>query len=413
MPTTNMPPTLFTEEGAIYPQPDELLAGACADIQAAFNNQLYLDSTDSASLVTPQGQLASTLTAVRLEKDSTLNYFSSMFDPNTCQGIWQDGMGAFFYNMKRLPALPTLVDVICTGLAGITIPAGAQVSDAEGNIYESSNAGLIDSSGTVVIQFANTVTGPIGCPIGAIDTIYNARGVIGWDSVVNLQAGLQGQNVETPQAFEARRQLSLGIYGHSQVSSMVGNVYRTVPNINMVFGAENDTDAPLVVLGVTLQAHSVYIAALGGADYDVAYAVFLKKSAGSAYNGNTIVVVYDTDGYNTPYPPTTVKFERPSAMPIFFSVEAIDDPALPADRDARIKAAIQAQFNGLNGAARAVIGSKINAGLYYAPVQAALPAVVLNSIHVGDTAAPTTSSVQVNADKYPSLDAANITINWV
>lgn len=410
--TTNMPPTVFSDAGVTFQQPDALLNGACLDIQAAFNNQLNLDATVSSTLVTPQGQLASTQTAVRLEKDANVAFIANQFNPATCSGIWQDGMGKFFYNMQRLPALPTIVSVTCTGLSGVIIPVGAVVSDVSGNLYTSTQAETIGIGGTVDIDFACTVTGAVSCPAGAITGIYNNGGAIGWDSVTNATDGALGQDVETPQAFEERRQLSIGIYGHSMVSSIVGNVYRTVPNIAMVYAMDNDTDAPVTTLGVTLSAHSVYVAAVGGTDLDVATAIFNKKSGGCAYVGNTSVTVQDTDGYDTPYPSKVVKFTRPSALPVYFAVDAVNDPRLPADRDTLVKNAIIAQFEGTNGATRAKIASLIQAGKYFAPVQAAIPSIVINSLFVGSSASPITPSLQVNADKYPTLTAANIEITW-
>jgi len=180
----------------------------------------------------------------------------------------------------------------------------------------------------------------------------------------------------------------------------------------MVYAMDNDTDASVTTLGVTLSAHSVYVAAVGGTDLDVATAIFNKKSGGCAYVGNTSVTVQDTDGYDTPYPSKVVKFTRPSALPVYFAVDAVNDPRLPADRDARVKNAIIAQFEGTNGATRTKIASLIQAGKYFAPVQADIPSIVINSLFVGSSASPVTPSLQVNADKYPTLTAANIEITW-
>jgi len=197
------------------------------------------------------------------------------------------------------------------------------------------------------------------------------------------------------------------------VSSIVGNIYRTVDGIEMVYAMDNDTDAPVTVLGVTMPAHSVYVSAVGGTDLDVATAIFNKKSGGCAYDGNTSVTVQDTDSYNTPYPATTVKFTRPDPLPVYFAIEAIDDSTLPATRDQLIKNAVLAQFSGTNGSAKAQTGSLIHAGRYYAPIQAAIPDIVINSLFVGSTASPTTPSLQINADEYPTLNTANIAITWV
>ena len=411
--STNMPPIVFSEAGAIFPEPDAVLAGACLDIQAAFNNLLYLDPDDSASLVTPQGQFAQTLTAARLEKDSDVNFMSSQFNPATCAGIWQDGMGALFYGMKRIQAASTKVDCVCVGVVGLTIPAGVSVSDTAGNIYVSKNAGIIGAGGNITIQFDNVETGPISASANSVTTIYNSLGIVGWDTVNNPAAGVDGQDVETPQAFEARRQLSLAQYGHSQLSSIVANIYLKAPGVTMVFAAENDTGSPLAILSYTLAAHSILLTVLGGVDADVARAIWEKKSAGAAYNGNTPVIVQDTDGYGTPYPSTTVKFERPAATNVYFKVTAVNSASLPANKETLIKDAIIARFVGSSGSAREVIGSLVSAGNYYAPVLAAIPGIIVNVINVGAAASPTGSSLQIGAAFYPTIQASNIAIVWV
>ena len=410
--TTAMPPVVFTADGVTYPTAQELKTGAYLDIQSAFGNELNLDPNDISTDVTPQGQIGVTMTAVRLEKDANVAFMANMFNPNTSMGIWQDGFGLFFYGQERLPALPTIVNVECTGLVGITIPAGAQVQDTTANIYQSTQGGIVGASGKVVIPFANIATGVIPCNAGTVTTIYNNKGVIGWDSVTNPADGIVGTDVETQQAFEARRQLSIGYYGHSQVSSIVGNVYK-VDGVQMVWGAENDTGSQKTINGVSLVAHSIYISAVGGTDDAVARAIFDKKSCGSAYNGNTTVVVQESDGYHTPYPTTEVKFTRPYNLRVYFAVEAVDDVVLPPNRDSQIRAAIMAQFHGANGAAKATIGGVIHAGKYYCPIQTAVPNIVVNTIAVGDTASPISSSLVVDGDKVPTLNENDIEITWV
>jgi hypothetical protein len=74
------------------------------------------------------------------------------------------------------------------------------------------------------------------------------------------------------------------------------------------------------------------VAAVGGADADVARALWSKKSPGCGYNGNTTVIVQDTNPlYNPPYPSYTVQFERPTFVTVTFIVTISVNQNIPAN----------------------------------------------------------------------------------
>lgn len=171
--------------------------------------------------------------------------------------------------------------------------------------------------------------------------------------------------------------------------------------------------APAVAVGVTnypMAPHSVYVAVVGGIDADIASAIWRKKDLGCDYNGNTSVIVKDASGYNFPQPTYTVKFQRPAALPVKYEVNIVNDPTLPSNIVALVKAAIIARFNGADGTSRERIGSSIFASRYYAPVSAVAANVAVVSILIG-TATPTLTKVDIGIDQSPTLTAADITVN--
>lgn len=195
--TTNVPKITFTPAGPSTPAESDILAGIQADQQAAFGGNL------NPALTTPQGQLASSQTAILGDVNDALLYLTNMMDPAFSQGRWQDGIGRFYF-LTRKPAQATTVTATCTGTPGTVLPAGAQAQDDDGNRYLSTEAATIGVGGTVDVPFACTVTGPIGCPIGFLGTIYQS--VPGWLSLTNAAAGVEGVDVESRADFEARRQ---------------------------------------------------------------------------------------------------------------------------------------------------------------------------------------------------------------
>jgi hypothetical protein len=161
-----------------------------------------------------------------------------------------------------------------------------------------------------------------------------------------------------------------------------------------------------------LLPHSVYVAAVGGADADVAAAIWRKKDVGCDYNGNTSVTVTDESGYNYPQPTYVVKFERPAALPVKFAVQLVNDVSLPSNIVALVKAAIIARFNGTDGTTRERIGSLILASRYYGAVVGVAANVSLISVLIG-TVTATLSQVSVGIDQKPTLSESDIAVTLV
>lgn len=287
--TTNVPQPYLGPTGLIVPDEASILAGAIADFQAAYGGLLNLNAAVSSTLSTPQGQLASSITAIVAAKDSLMAQYFSQVDPQYAQGRMQDALG-YIYFLTRFPAVSTQVTCTCSGSAGTVIPTGAQAQDTTGNIYSCVSGGIIGSSGTVSLVFANTVSGPIACPAGALNSVYVI--IPGWDSITNPIAGVPGQNVESSLEFEARRSNSISINSIGTASSiraaiLASGASLTPPNPpSDAFVFENFTAASAVVGGITVQPSSVYIATYGGDASSIAAAILSKKDVGCNYTGS-------------------------------------------------------------------------------------------------------------------------------
>lgn len=402
--TTSVPPIQFTAAGLVLPSDSDILTGVRADQNAAFGGGL------NPSLSTPQGQLASSQAAIISAKNAEFALFMNNIDPATADGIMQDAIGRIYF-LDRLPALSTTVNVICNGLSGVVIPTGATVSDGNGNLYNCTAGGTIAVGGNVTLPFAAQLTGPTPCPVGAI-TGAPYRAIPGWDSVSNTVAGVTGRSVENRADFEYRRKLTVAANALGSLKAIYAAVVN-VAGVSDAYCRENYTDAPVTVDGVTLAAHSIYAAVMGGVDQDIGDAIWSKIDIGCNFNGNTSVTVTDTSGYNLPAPTYTVLFNRPADMPIYFAVTVQNLSATPNGTVAtQIKNAIIAAFAGADGGQRARIGSTIVGLRYVAPV-AAVGSLAILSIFVGASASPGTSSVYVGIGNTPSLTGANIAVTFV
>src|SRR5580700_7522482 len=127
---TAVPQPTFGPLGFIVPSTPAVLAGVQADWNAAFNNTL------NYQLTTPQGQLASSETAVIVNNYQIFAFYTQQIDPAYATGRMQDAICRFYF-LQRDPGAPTTLQVTCTGAANLPIPINATVQDTAQNLYYS------------------------------------------------------------------------------------------------------------------------------------------------------------------------------------------------------------------------------------------------------------------------------------
>lgn len=354
-----IPRPTFGPDGFIVPPEADILVAVKAAWNAAFGGNLNMADE------TPQGQLCVSETASIGNANDAFAFLSQQMDPAYNAGRYQDGIARIYF-IERFPARPTVVAVTCIGGEGVIIPANAIVVAADGTQYLATDGGTIPASGSIDLQFECVVPGPIACPAGSIQTIYQA--INGWDQAFNADDGVLGRYTEGRAEFEDRRRLSVAQNAQGSLPAVLGAVL-SVPNVLDAFVTENVNNAAQEIRGFTLAPNSIYVAAVGGDDDDVARALWTKKSPGCGYNGNTLVTVTDDNPlYNPPHPTYEVRFERPEAVTVVFLVTLATNQSVPANALALIQAAIVAAFAGADGGPRARIGDTIFASRFYAPI---------------------------------------------
>ncbi len=279
--TTNVPQPVFTPTGLVLPQEAVILAGVQEDYNAAFGGNL------NPQLTSPQGQLCSSTAAIIANSNTIFATFVNQVDPDTATGFMQDAIGRIYF-MNRNPAVPTSVNLQCVGAFGTDIPVGSLAQDTSGNVYSCTQAGSIPVGGTVTLSFANVVAGPIACPANTVTIIY--RGINGWESVNNSSPGTLGANVESPAAFEYRRQQSVGINAQGSIPAVYAAVF-AVPDVIDVFVTQNNTSATISgalngnpnSTSYPVAPRSIYVAVTGGVAQDIAEAIWKNTNVGAGY----------------------------------------------------------------------------------------------------------------------------------
>lgn len=463
--TTNVPAVQMTDRGFIAPDEQVVLVGVEADYNAAFEGNLSFGNG------APETQLANSETAIIGNKNNELLALFNGVDPAYASGRMQDGIGRIYF-MTRIAAQPTVIQVECSGLTNTPIPIGALVKDdATGDVYSCDQAGLIPATGSVTLQFSNTVKGPAAIPT----TLKIYRAIAGWDSAT-VASGAVGRSVENRASFETRRQGSVAKNSVQSLASIRGNVLE-VPGVLSCYATENADDypiafnpaatatgsisgttltlsgavvgtvaigqtvsgpgmltgttitagsgtswtvnqsqtvasAPLQFGGIVINPNKLYVCVSGGNTDDVAFAIWQKKGPGPGYVGNTTVTVYDTSPpYPAPGVPYSVTYQIASDLALYFKVTMVSSPAVPSDAEVQVQNAILSAFAGTDGQSAPQIGFPVLVSRFYAGIIALGAWAQILSIGVGVSAiTATATSAAVRIDQMPTTDADKISL---
>ena len=410
--STNIPPPSLEATGYVLPADSDILAGACSDVQNAFGNILVLDPNNTATLSTPQGQLASSLAAIVSDCDAQFLGIVSQVDPQYAQGRMQDAIGNLFGQQREI-ATPTVVNTIVHGDEGTIIPASPTITaqDAAGNNYTCPGV-TIPAGGTASLTFTAVVPGAI--PFSTPMTIYQS--VAGWSGITNAVQTVLGDNLENAQAFEARRQATISVNSNGMIASIRAAIL-SIQGFDLACAiAENDTAISATINGVMVAANSIYIsvAEIGsphavqlntnGIGDLIARAILSKKSPGCNYATSALTFLeYDTS-YPEPQPSYTVGLSEATATPINFQVTLAAATNPPSDAITLITTAIQNAFAGEDGqtAVGSQIGYTVYSSRFYSGIAAALPGVAILGVQLG-TGTPSGYSQSLTLDQIPTL----------
>lgn len=393
--------------GMTAPDTATLRDMVAANWEEAFNDGDGSPTLDTES-ATPAGQLVDSETMILANINAELLYLFSQLNPRLAEGVWQDAIG-YIYFLTRKIAQPTLATVTCTGLQGTVIPVGAQIRSEDGTRYECVNMTQIPASGSVDVLFQCMTAGPIECPAETLNKIVTV--IPGWDTVINQAAGVTGRNRESQVDFENRRFESVAKNSHGALASLQGALY-DLEGVTDCRVLENTGDDPIVKHGVTIPGHSVAICIYGGADGDIAEAIYLKKDAGCGTTGNTTVVhTADEPGFGG----ATYAYQimRPTPVDVGIRVTINRTELTPVNVVQKIQDAIVADFGGENpesGNARVGLASTVYASRFAVAVvkTAGVQDLVSIEIKLGD--GEWGASIVIDGETEPVIQDSDIEV---
>lgn len=304
--------------------------------------------------------------------------------------------------LVRGGATQSTCPLVLTGAAGAVIANGV-VNDPDGNAWALPASVTVGPGGTATATATCSTPGPIAANAGTITSI--ATPSAGWVSVTNTVAATLGQLVESDSQLRARQALSVALPGMTMLQSAIAAIAAT-STVTRYDVLENPSGA---VDSYGNPAHSVTAVVEGGADADVAQAIYSKRGIGCFTNGTTTVEVADQQNGTT----LPISFDRPTYVPIFVSMSVHGQNGFTSATTTLIQAALVNYLNSLQ------IGEEVNFSAMYAAASSvmpnpSLPQFSIRSVAIGLAASPTgTSDISINFNEVAQGVTANVVITTV
>lgn len=246
--------------------------------------------------------------------------------------------------IARLAASSSTVTVTLSGTAGAVINNGVIRNAVTGDLWNLPTTVTIGGGGTAAVTATAQASGPVNAAASQLTTIVTPAA--GWTSVTNgSNLPSLGQPTETDSQLRARQQVSVELPSETLLDGTYAGILATlgVTAATVIENVTGSTDA----LGNP--GHSISAVVKGGADADVAQAIYANRGLGVLTNGSTggtLVTVNVTSPKSGIV--TAINFARPAVVNIFVSLQVhLFTGASGAVVDAAVKAALVAYINSI------------------------------------------------------------------
>ena len=332
----------------------------------------------------------------------------NQFDPLKATGAGLSGT-VQLNGLRRTAGTYSEVIVTLTGVPGLSIAAGKQISTMENVPVFELPLCQIGEDGTVNVTATCTEKGPFEVTAGTLVKILNP--VSGWSSVVNSLDATPGSYEEIDSELRARQQISTSNTAQAIIESIVASIgnlasVEYVKVYHNVTIEEDDRGIP---------AKSIAPIVVGGSDEEIAQAIYYKLPVGCDTYGDEEVII--TDSQEIDY---TIRFSRPTEIDIHVIVEitTVNTNLFPDDGDEQIKTAIltwatqgASAFNITEGYDQDGFtpGQSVYASELMVPVYS-IPGIKVDSILIGASSPATESEVTIEWNEIAVFDSENITV---
>lgn len=383
--------------GTIVPDTSTLRDDVIAEWRTAFGQDLVVTPE------TPQGVIITMEVESRDAMVRNNAELANQINPDIAGGVWLDAIWALTTGGRRGASRSRLIGVEFRGTALTLIPAGsiATVQGTGAQFYTTANI-LLDNTGFATGAMESVDTGPIAAAPNTL--VQVASSVLGWEQVTNPNAAELGRLVESDVASRRRRRQTLALQSVALPEAIISRLY-DIDGVRSLSFRENVTDASIIIDGVTLVEHSIYVCVEGGTDLEVATALLETKSLGAAWNGSVVVNVTEPASGQV----YEVKFARPTEL-TFLARVTVKSSTL--DVQTIVPAAIAQYVAGeLEGEAGLVVGSDVSAFELAGAVNQVEPRIFVTKVELSqDGITWSSNDVPIGIDEVARLPESAVTV---
>ncbi len=218
----------------------------------------------------------------------------------------------------------------------------------------------------------------------------------GWNKVSPIMSSLStGRDREEDSAFRLRIRYTEG--GGKGTTRAVRQALEGVNGVLHVSVEENVTNATVD----SIPPYAIYCVVDGGADQDIAKAIWETKGCNTHMKGLTVINYTDEKGIIR-----TIRFDRPVAVEVDVRITYVDNPEelYPEDWEATVKQAVADYINAL-GLGYNLIPSKL-----YVPVYTSIKGLTVTLIELKEHSSPTwgTGQIVITPSQFAKTVVANI-----
>lgn len=383
--------------GVIVPDTSTLRDGVIAEWRTAFGQDLAVTPE------TPQGVIITMEVESRDAMVRNNAEVANQINPDLAGGVWLDALWSLTAGGRRGASRSRLIGVEFRGTALTLIPAGsiATVQGTGAQFYTIENI-LLDNAGFATGLMESVDTGPIAAAPNTL--VQVASSVLGWEQVTNPNAAELGRLVESDVAGRRRRRQTLALQSVALPEAIISRLY-DIDGVRSLSFRENVTDASIVIDGVTLVEHSIYVCVEGGTNLEVATALLETKSLGAAWNGSVVVNVVEPSSGQT----YEVKFARPVER-TFLARVTVKSSTLDVQRI--VPAAIAQYVAGeLEGEAGLVIDSDLSPFELAGAVNMVEPRIFVTKVEISENGTTwTTAEIPILLNQVARLPESAVSV---
>lgn len=267
---------LISNQGYQITPSSTAIAEAQAILIGAYGATVNLDPAS------PNGQLVQNIAIAITQRENEQAAIVGSLNPNIAAGLQLDAICANL-NIDRVQAINSSATCTFTGLNGVVITAGTQVSSQEGDIFLVETDVLIGVGGTATGTVVAQQIGEISVSANSITEIVD--GINGWDTVNNPTAGNVGTPTQSDAQLRNSRELQLAFASTGSVPSLIAGAASLNPISSTV--VQNTGGSAITDGNVTIPPNSVMVILDGGgSDLEISTMIYNRLSAGCGMSGN-------------------------------------------------------------------------------------------------------------------------------